>query len=157
MSTKEQRVEVFNDTQSWINSDTDLSASVSYAKNHTTVYYEDDYPVFDSGKVKDTKITVSGYRSFEAAMKLHADNPESKIAVMNFANAFHAGGGVTKGASAQEECLCRTSTSRRRHYRRPSGARARKGRPRCSRRGNVSGCRREAYPLSQEEMGIAVG
>ena len=36
--------------------------------------------------------------------------PGSKIAVMNFANAFHAGGGVTKGSSAQEECLCRTST-----------------------------------------------
>ena len=36
--------------------------------------------------------------------------PGSKIAVMNFANAFHAGGGVTKGSSAQEECLCRIST-----------------------------------------------
>ena len=29
---------------------------------------------------------------------------------MNFANAFHPGGGVTKGSGAQEECLCRTST-----------------------------------------------
>ena len=43
-------------------------------------------------------------------MKLYEENPGAKIAVMNFANAFHAGGGVTTGASAQEECLCRTST-----------------------------------------------
>ena len=41
---------------------------------------------------------------------MSADNPGSKVAVMNFANAFHAGGGVVRGASAQEECLCRTST-----------------------------------------------
>ena len=49
-------------------------------------------------------------RSYQAAMRLAAENEGSRIAVMNFANAFHAGGGVVKGASAQEECLCRTST-----------------------------------------------
>ena len=49
-------------------------------------------------------------RSFEAAMRLKREEPDSKIAVMNFANAFHAGGGVTNGSSAQEESLCRTST-----------------------------------------------
>lgn len=43
-------------------------------------------------------------------MKLAKENPGAKIAVMNFTNAFHAGGGVTKGASAQEECLCRCFT-----------------------------------------------
>ena len=43
-------------------------------------------------------------------MRLVSDNPGSKVAVMNFANSFHAGGGVERGASAQEECLCRTST-----------------------------------------------
>ncbi len=43
-------------------------------------------------------------------MRLQKENPEAKIAVMNFANAFHPGGGVTKGSRAQEESLCRTST-----------------------------------------------
>lgn len=110
MSTHEQRIEVFQDTMNWINSDPDLSASIPVAKKNTTVFYEDDYPVFDASKVGNMIITVTPDRSYQAAMRLHKENPEAKIAVMNFANAFHAGGGVTKGSSAQEECLCRTST-----------------------------------------------
>ena len=110
MSTHEQRIEVFWDTMSWIESDPDLAASVEAAMNNTTVFFEDDYPAFDDTKVNKMKVTVSGDRSFQAAMRLAAENPGAKIAVMNFANAFHPGGGVTKGSSAQEECLCRTST-----------------------------------------------
>ena len=110
MSTPEQRIEIFEDTQKWIKADPDLSASIAAAKKSTTVFYEDDYPPFDASKRKKTVITVSGDRSYQAAMRLQKKNPDAKIAVMNFANAFHPGGGVTKGASAQEECLCRTST-----------------------------------------------
>lgn len=110
MSTANERIEVFQDTLEWINNDPDLSASIPVAKKNTTVFYEDDYPAFFTPEIKDMLITVSGDRSYQAAMRLHKDNPEAKIAVMNFANAFHAGGGVTKGSGAQEECLCRTST-----------------------------------------------
>ena len=110
MSTPYERIKVFEDTMDWIKNDPDLSASIPVAKKNTTVYFEDDYPIFDMTKTKDTVITVSKDRSYEAAMRLHRQNPDAKIAVMNFANAFHAGGGVTKGSSAQEECLCRTST-----------------------------------------------
>ena len=110
MSTHAERIEVFKDTQEWIKQDPSLSASVAFAKKHTEVFYEDDYPAFDMSKEKDTVITVTGDRSFQAAMRLHRENPDAKIAVMNFANAFHPGGGVTKGSSAQEESLCRTST-----------------------------------------------
>ena len=110
MSTREQRIEVFEDTKAWIKADKDLSDSVEKAKEATTVFYEDDYPSFTHQEYDRTKITVSGDRSYQAAMRLSEEMPGSKIAVMNFANAFYAGGGVTKGSGAQEECLCRTST-----------------------------------------------
>lgn len=109
-STHEERIAVFQDTMTWIETDADLSAAVAKSKKATTVYYEDDYPQFDGKKTVDTVVTVSGDRSYQAAMRLAKEMPDSKIAVMNFANAYHAGGGVTKGSSAQEECLCRTST-----------------------------------------------
>ena len=110
MSTREERIEVFEDTRKWLKDDAELSASVLNSKKHTRIYWEDDYPEFDSSEVCDTEVTVTGDRSYQAAMRLAAENEGCKIAVMNFANAFHPGGGVTKGASAQEECLCRTST-----------------------------------------------
>ncbi len=110
MSTREDRIQVFQDTLKWIGSDPVLSASVNKAKKKTTIYYEDDYPAFDASKIRTNAINISGDRSYQAAMRLGNEYPGSKIAVMNFANAFHAGGGVTKGSSAQEESLCRTST-----------------------------------------------
>lgn len=110
MSTVIQRIEVFQDTMNWIKTDKELSDSIVKAKKNTTIFWENDYPAFDQKATCDTVITVSKDRSYEAAMRLDKSMPGSKIAVMNFANAFHAGGGVTKGSSAQEECLCRTST-----------------------------------------------
>ena len=110
MPTPEQRIEVFNDTIDWIENDTELSAAVDRAKKLTRVFDENDYPSFDRPVYPESLVTVSSDRSFEAAMRLHRENEGQKIAVMNFANAFRAGGGVTNGSSAQEECLCRTST-----------------------------------------------
>ena len=51
------------------------------------------------------KIIVSEKRTFEAA----AGYAGQKLAVHNFASATNPGGGVTRGSSAQEECLCRCS------------------------------------------------
>ena len=110
MSTAQERIEIFQDTLELIRTNEALSASIPIAKKKTTLFYEDDYPDFGVSKIKDTIVTISGDRSYQAAMRLHRENPEAKIAVMNFANAFHAGGGVTRGSGAQEECLCRTST-----------------------------------------------
>ena len=59
MSTPYERVQVFEDTLDWIKNDPDLSASIPVAKKNTTVYFEDDYPIFDITKTRDTVITVS--------------------------------------------------------------------------------------------------
>ncbi len=110
MSTAADRIAVFEDTLAWIESDQKLQESVEESKTKTFVFYEDYYPQFNVIKLKDTVIKISGDRSFQAAKRLHDENNNWKIAVVNFANAFRAGGGVADGASAQEESLCRIST-----------------------------------------------
>lgn len=49
--------------------------------------------------------------SFAAALDLAEEcGDDERVLVLNFANAFHPGGGVRRGAKAQEEDLCRQST-----------------------------------------------
>ena len=110
MFSRNKMINVFEDTIKWINTNKELSESVDNSINNTMVYFEDNYPEYTKKFDKDTVITVSKDKSFQATMRLSKDNPDKKIAVLNFANSIHPGGGVTRGARAQEESLCRTST-----------------------------------------------
>ena len=107
---RKARIEIFNDTLQKCQTDPDLIAAVAASKKKTRVYYENEYPALTAHAQYETEIVVSKKRSYQAAMDLKQDQPDARVAVLNFANAFHPGGGVKTGAGAQEECLCRCST-----------------------------------------------
>lgn len=73
-----------------------------------SVYALDD--IAEATKKSDGKVSVISGTTFDTARMLVAKYDGKKVAALNFANAFTPGGGVKKGCTAQEECLCRCST-----------------------------------------------
>lgn len=111
MASREELIEVFEDTIKWYYSNPKLSESVADSIKGTKLYMENDNPsIPETKKYEQTEIVVTKSRTFEAAMRLQKEQPNMRIAVHNFASATNPGGGVTSGSRAQEECLCRCST-----------------------------------------------
>ena len=104
---RDENVTVFKDTEKLCKTNPKLSESVKRAVAAQKLILEGDLLAEqDKGRYKDAaNVIVSKKRTLEAA----AAYKNQHVAVHNFASASNPGGGVTKGANAQEECLCRCS------------------------------------------------
>ena len=104
---REENVTVFKDTESFCKSNQKLAESVRRSVAGQKLILESDvleHPRLDL-YTEPAAVVVSKKRTFEAASNYKG----KKVAVHNFASASNPGGGVVKGSSAQEECLCRCS------------------------------------------------
>ncbi|MDE7325486.1 MAG: TIGR02452 family protein, partial [Lachnospiraceae bacterium] len=98
---------VFEDTAKLCKINPKLNASVQKSVENQKLFLE----TLVLPKINLTRydtpaaVQVSAKRTFEAASAYRG----RKTAVHNFASASNPGGGVARGANAQEECLCRCS------------------------------------------------
>ena len=104
---RDENVKVFLDTEKMCRTNKILSDSVKKSTENQKLILEGDaLPEADLARYEtDASIAVSKKRTYEAASAYRG----LKTAVHNFASASNPGGGVERGASAQEECLCRCS------------------------------------------------
>ena len=104
---RQENIEIFKDTEKLCKENAEIKQALQKSRKGQKLIPEDvEMPLIDKKCFRHpAKVVVSKKRTLEAA----AAYKETKTAVHNFASASNPGGGVERGANAQEECLCRCS------------------------------------------------
>lgn len=125
MSTKQENIEnkraknieVFKETMQMNNEHPALKKAIYNSIENTKIEVGKKGYTATRTYNEDTQqemFEVSDMTTIEAAIKLDKDlrdvRKNYRIGILNFASAVRAGGGVDKGANAQEESICRSST-----------------------------------------------
>lgn len=104
---RQENIEIFKDTEKLCKENAAIKQALQKSRKGQKLITEDvEMSLIDKKRFRHpAKVVVSKKRTLEAA----AAYKETKTAVHNFASASNPGGGVERGANAQEECLCRCS------------------------------------------------